>query len=592
MKGHIPSETIEDVKIRANIVDIVSEYIALRKTGKNYVGLCPFHREKTPSFTVNPEKQIFYCFGCGEGGNVITFLMKMNNMSFPESVKHLAGKVGVTIPERKINPGDKTRTREKEKLYRINTIASEFFSKHLFSPGGNKARSYLEKRGIESSVAKNFSLGYAPEGWRNLKDFFSGKNISLELAQKAGLIITNDKGNVYDRFRGRITFPIEDLNGKIVAFGGRVLGQEEPKYLNSPESPVYIKGKTLYGLYRTKGAISKKNEVILVEGYLDFLSLVSAGLTNVVATLGTALTRDQVHVVRRFTRNVSVLFDSDEAGRAAVVRSLRVFLEEEMHARVVVLPEGYDPDKYVRKYGKEAMEALVDQSPSMVDYYIKNVMNDGESLEDKLTAVKDSVGFIGSIADPIQRNLFIKRVSEQVGIDQELLKDEVNKVVGSTKKYIEEESLPPGKGKTADMVEVSLIHMIMEYPDKIQTIVREKIFNYFMDGELKKLGEMIVESHARGEKGNLSDLINDVGNSGTMRKFLKLAMEEKPFDHDVVDRVFADTMKKIRLRWYQNRRRILQRELVKAQKMGDMTLCDRIIVEKGKLLIEEKLLQA
>jgi DNA primase len=592
LKGYIPAEEIEEVKARANIVDVVSEYVTLKKTGRNFVGLCPFHREKTPSFTVNSEKQIFYCFGCGEGGNAISFLMKISNMSFPESVRHLAAKLGITIPVRQMSEGEKKFLSEKEKFSRINQMAAERFRKNLSSDMGEVARDYLKKRGIDNSVVKGFGLGYSPEGWRRLKDYFSNMGILLELVRKAGLVITNDNGQSYDRFRGRLIFPIVDLNGNIVAFGGRGIGNEEPKYLNSPESPVYIKGNTLYGLYQTKGEISKKNNAIIVEGYLDLLSLWSVGTRNVVATLGTALTRNQVELIRRFTRNVSIIFDPDEAGRSAVERSLKLFLEEEMHARVVILPEGYDPDDYVRKFGREALENVIVQSPPMVDYYIEKIIGGDNTLEENLDSVKDSISFIRNISNLVQRNLFIKRVSEKLGIDQGLMKDEVNKALVGSQKFDRQGESPKKGTEKIDIVELSLIHMIMEYPDRIPVVVNEKIFGYFLSKGLRGVGEALIESFDRGEIKNISDMMNDLPDSSIKEELLKLAMVERPFNREVIDRVLYDTIKKIRLKWYKKRHKSIQGELIKAQRMGDTGLCERLVMEKGRLLEEEKMLQA
>ena len=590
MKGHIPEDIIEEVKARVNVVDVVSEHVTLKKAGRNFVGLCPFHREKTPSFTVNPEKQIFYCFGCGEGGNAISFLMKINNMSFPESIRHLAGKMGITIPVKKVTAGEKRKASEKEKLIRINQMAADQFRHNLMSAKGEVARSYIGKRGIDDTVVKQFGLGYSPDEWRFLQNSFDGKGVARDLVRKAGLIIIKDNGQCYDRFRGRLMFPIENLNGDTVAFGGRIIGDGEPKYLNSPESPIYVKGKILYGLYRTKNEIKRKDEAIIVEGYLDLFALWSAGIGNVVATLGTALTKEQIELVRRFTRNVSIIFDPDEAGKSAVERSLKLFLEEEIRARVVILTDGYDPDEYVRTYGRGSLEELIDHSSSMVDYYIEEIIASGNTLEDKRDSVRDSVSFIGNISDPVQRNLFIKRVSEKVGIDQGILKSEVGKKLVHRPSPSGQRAIPAKKREIVDQIELSLIHMMMEYPDRIPIVAHDRIFDYFLSRPLKNIGESVVQSYHAGENKNLFHIINDLADQGIREKLLKLTVEERPYDDDVIiDKLLEDTIKKIRLRWYEMKRKSLQGELIKAQRMGDMQLCERLVIEKGRLLQEEKM---
>jgi DNA primase len=588
LKGHIPQEIIEEIKNRANIVEVVSEYIALKKTGRNFVGLCPFHKEKTPSFTVNPEKQIFYCFGCGQGGNAITFVMRLNDMTFPEAVRQLAGKMGIAIPVKKMTVTEKREFSEKEKIIRINLLASEYFSKNFTSNRGKEVRDYITKRGLNGDVLREFGIGYSLDGWRHLKDYFEEKKVPLRLVERAGLIISKDKENFYDRFRGRLIFPIVDLNGGVVAFGGRTLADEDPKYLNSPESPVYTKGKTLYGLYNTKNDIRKKDYAIIVEGYFDLLSLWSKGVTNVIATLGTALTRNQIELIRRFTRNIVIIFDPDEGGRSAVERSLQLFLEEKMNAKVAVLPDNCDPADFVMKYGRDAVEDIIMNSSSMVDYYIDSIVEDRETLEEKMDSIRDSVSFIAGINDPIQRNLFIKRVSEKFGIEQRLLKTEIGKAFERSKKLPKSQQASKKEIKKVDHIELGLIHMIFEYPEKTAIVIRENIIDYFTSTDLKKLGKSLMESFEDGKEKSFSDIADDLEDGDVKDSLLKLMVGEPTFDDDVIDRVFDDTIRKIKLKWYKNRHGILKRELARAQEIGDRELSAKLLVEKENLLKEER----
>jgi DNA primase len=583
LKGYIPQEKIREIKSRVGIVDLISEYVTLKKTGRNFVGLCPFHKEKTPSFSVNPEKQIFYCFGCGEGGDIFAFLMKLNGMSFAESARFLAKKTGISLPVRKMTGEEKTRATEKEKLSRINAMAAEFFSSQLSSERGRPARDYLDARKMDKAIAGAFHLGYAPGGWNNLAAYLEGRKVPLGLAEKAGLVISKDTGGYYDRFRGRVIFPIEDLSGTVVAFGGRAIEDSAmPKYLNSPESPVYTKGRVLYGMSRTKDAIRDRDYAVLVEGYIDLLSLWSAGVKNVVATLGTALTREQVALIRRFTRNVAIIFDPDEAGRHAVERGLKLFLEENMHARVVILPEGYDPDDYVIKYGAEALEKLIVGAPMMVDYYIDAVMGGGDTLEHDLDTIRDAVAFISTIGDPIERNLFIKRVSERVGIDQKLLKDKVEKA-SSGRRAAAPVSSPEKKAEKVDMLELNLIYMMMEYPEKIPIVVEEGILDYFGSEQLKRVGRTITK-----EGGDMASLVGDLEEGLVKKRLLKL-MIEQPFPNgEVADRVFRDNINQVRSRWYRGRQALLKRELIRAQHAGDRALSDSLLRDRDRLLKEER----
>ncbi|MBW2544455.1 MAG: DNA primase [Deltaproteobacteria bacterium] len=582
MKGYIPQEKIGEIKSRVSIVDLVSEYITLKKAGRNFVGLCPFHKEKTPSFSVNPEKQIFYCFGCGEGGDVFAFLMKINGANFAESARHLANKAGIEIPVRKMTGAERTVASEKEKLNRINAMAADWFSGQLASENGRAARGYLDKRKMGTAIATEFRLGYSPEGWSHLVNYFENKRVPLGLVEKTGLIISKNNGRFYDRFRGRLIFPIEDLSGRVVAFGGRALGDDMPKYLNSSESPVYIKGRVLYGMYRTKDSIRNKDYVIIVEGYVDLLSLRDAGVSNVVATLGTALTREQVELIRRFTRKVAVIFDPDEAGRHAVERSLKLFLEENMHARVVVLPEEYDPDDYVKKFGREALENIIAHSPMMVDYYIEKIMGSRDTLEDNLDAIRESISFISTISDPVERNLFIKRVSEKLGIDQKLLKDKIRKASANYKTATKAAS-PEKRTEKVDMVELNLIYMMMEYPEKIPVVVRDGILDCFASETLKKLGKAIT-----GEVGDATSLVGDLEDGTVKERLLKLMMEQPFSDKEVAGRVFDDNIKQIRNKWYKGRHNMLKRELIRARDTDDRELSDSLLRERDRLLKEER----
>ena len=588
MKGHIPEEIIEDIKTRANIVEIVSEYVSLKKTGRNFVGLCPFHKEKSPSFTVNPEKQIFYCFGCGEGGNVVTFIMKTNEMTYPEAIRHLAARLGIVIPTRRVTTSEKRSASEREKLNRINTMAAEHFSKNFASARGKVARDYMTKRGMDETIIKEFRVGHSPDEWRNLKDYYERNGVPLALVEKAGLIIGKDNGQYYDRFRGRLIFPIVDLNGNVIAFGGRVLGEGEPKYLNSPESPVYSKGKTLYGLYQTKDDIRKRDFAIIVEGYFDLLSLWGSGIRNVIATLGTALTKNQIELVRRFTRNIVILFDPDEGGRSAVERSLQLFLEEKIHAKVVVLPDGNDPADFVMKYGKEALEDSIANATSMVDYYIERIIGGRGTLEENIDSIGGSISFIANIADPIERNLFIKRVSEKLGVDQGLLKTEVARALKKSGRVSKAKDPRRSDTTSVDVVELSLIYLMCEYPEKIPRVIDEKTIDYFVSSELRTLGQALIGSFEKDNGRGISDLVNEMDHGTVKEKLMKMMMEKQPFDEGVIDRVFEDTLKKIRVTWYKNRHKIIKRELARAQGMGDKDLSARLLMEKGKLLKEEK----
>ncbi len=590
MNGHIAPDKIEEVKRRADIVDLVSEYVTLKKGGKNFLGLCPFHKEKTPSFTVSRDKQIFYCFGCGEGGNVLTFLMKMSDMSFPEAVRHLAGKTGVVIPERILTRQEGESYSVRNEIGRVNKMAAAYFSKNLFSQAGKEARDYLRKRGIQDDVIREFGLGYALDGWRHLRDYFEKAGISLKLVEQTGLVIpkANGGGSFYDRFRRRLIFPIEDVGSSVIAFGGRIIGSGEPKYLNTSESPVYIKGRNLYGLNRTKEEIRKKGYAILVEGYFDLITLWASGIRNVVATLGTALTRDHVDLTRRYTSHVAVVFDPDEAGKKALTRSIELFLSGNMHAKGVVLPDGHDPDQYLRTHGKESFMEIIDNAESLVDYYIENVIGRVVTYEEKRDALKEAVSFIIHIDNTRERDLFIKRVSEKIGLDQLLLTKEVNlalKAPAGKKADVSTES-----DMNIDTVELSIIHIMLEYPSVVPEIVKKNIFDCFMSANLKSLAVKLADYYAKeGSKGiDASQFIQAIDNEAIRKKLLRMMIDENPYGEKVVDRVTADAMKQVKRKWYKERYRALKAKIKKAEENDNQELWAKLLEELQRLQREEK----
>lgn len=589
MKGSIPEDKIEEVRRRVDIVSMIGEYVTLKKAGRNFLGLCPFHREKTPSFTVSPDKQMFYCFGCGEGGNAVSFLMKLNHLTFPEAVRHLAGKTGVAIPERPLSRAEREHGTLAEQIRRINELAAGHFERTLQSPAGEPSREYLRKRGVEAETIGTFRIGFAPEGWSHLLDFLDRKGISAKLVEQAGLAVQRGSGKgFYDRFRGRLMIPIEDVNGHVIAFGGRVLGEGEPKYMNSPESAVYTKGNNLYGLSRTREAIRQAGFALLVEGYFDLIALWGAGIRNVVATLGTALTRSQVDLLRRYAPRVVAVFDPDEAGRKALARSMELFLAGNVHARAVILPDGHDPDDFVRIRGREKMQDLVAHAVPIVDYYIEEILGRRGSLEDERDKLREAVAFLSRIGDAVERNLFIKKVSETLNVDQDVLKSEVFRVLTHAA------PLPaPQKKRTArepDPLELSLIHMMLECPDRIRTIAASGVLARFATEELRSLGEELLTAFEK-EGGTIPDmfsLLNKVTEGPMKTRLLGLLMRESPYQTEWMDRLIADTVRKIQRKWYRERHRFLKAKIVKAEGAGDRMMCDELLREKDRLLREEK----
>ncbi|MFY9398482.1 MAG: DNA primase, partial [Desulfomonilia bacterium] len=393
---------VEKIKGSTDIVSVVSGYVALKKRGRTFVGLCPFHAEKTPSFHVNPARQTYKCFGCGKGGDVFNFLMEIKGLSFAESLKELADQAGITLEDRR-DP----RKSEKKRIYDINRMALEFFRRMLRSPAGEGAMAYLRKRGLSEETIDAFELGFAPEGWDSLLKELRSRGVGAEAAARCGLLAERSSGGHYDRFRGRVIFPIRDISSEVIAFGGRILGEGEPKYLNSPETAVFTKRKVLYNLHRVRGAI-RSSGVAVVEGYMDVVSLSNAGFPAAVATLGTALTEDHVQLLSRFTDRVSLVFDGDAAGRNATLRAVEPFLGSEIIPKAVLLPQGKDPDDIARS-DPGLWSRLLEEAPSLWDFIFDESFSnhDTSKLQEKRFLVRELAPIISRVRDPLFRELLV-----------------------------------------------------------------------------------------------------------------------------------------------------------------------------------------
>lgn len=426
---HLSQETVYRVIQGIDIIEVISEFIPLSKAGKEFTGLCPFHQEKTPSFTVSPAKQLFYCFGCGAGGDILSFLMKFENCSFIEAVEYLAQRQGITLPEKSGLIAEGKEAKEKELIIQINELAAGYYHDLLTSsPAGKAAQKYLASRQVTSQTIEEFCLGYSKSTGGDLIFFLQKKNISASQALEAGLVSIRQGGKEgYDRFRGRITFPIYSHDGKIIAFGGRKIdeGAFGPKYLNSSETSVYSKSGSLYGLYQARQFIRTSGLAIVVEGYLDFLALYQRGFKNTVATLGTALTQGQVKLLKRYTSKVAFLYDADQAGISAMLRGLEIFQQHDIDVRVVTLPSGHDPDSFIRQYGPQEFGARVDQGIPAIEFLINQSIqrNSISTVEGKIKATKEILAILSKVFDPLVRMEYVKLVARRLDIHEETLFD-------------------------------------------------------------------------------------------------------------------------------------------------------------------------
>lgn len=437
---HIPREVVDKIYQNIDILEVVSDYVSLQKSGKDYKACCPFHNERTPSFFVTPAKGIFKCFGCGKGGDAVTFVMEIEGVSYGEALRQLAQKYKIAIPEsanKKPSDDEIQKQNEIDALYIAMQFAKNFYEEQLLytDEGKSIGLSYLKERGFNEQTIKTFELGYATSDWDTFYRTATKKGYNPEILEKAGLLHKKEgKNEYYDRFRERIMFPIHNVSGKVIAFGARTLKKDKdtPKYLNSPETPLYHKSKVLYGLFQAKKSILQKDECLLVEGYADVISLHQAGITNVVASSGTSLTQEQVRLIRRFTTNVVVLYDGDEAGLNAALRGVDILLEEGLSLKVVWLPKDEDPDSFVQKHGTNAMLAYMQENAQdfikfKTKYLLKNAENDPFKRGE---AIREVVSSIIKIPDIIQRNVFFKECSQLFGIEEEILIREGNKILG------------------------------------------------------------------------------------------------------------------------------------------------------------------
>ncbi|MCP4340792.1 MAG: DNA primase [Desulfobulbaceae bacterium] len=418
------------IKEEADIVQIIGECVDLKRSGTRFLGLCPFHGEKTPSFSVHSGQQFFHCFGCGESGDVFSFVMKYHSLDFPEAVKTLANRYHIALPERRRTKEEELRAQKRELLFAVNEKAATEYNQYLKESAGAKAaRNYLHNRGVSEAICSSFRIGYAPavevEGWNYLGGKFSGTE--AERAVEAGLLVEKEKGGSYDRFRDRIVFPISDLSGRVCGFGGRIVGEGQPKYLNSPESPVFNKSKLLLGLYQQKEDIRRKNEAVLVEGNFDLISLVASGCKNVVAPLGTALTREQLRLIKRFAERVTLLFDGDVAGEKAAVRGVPFFLAEQVAGRVALLPDGHDPDTFIRENGLAALNKLLEQAESLPEFVLNRLVQEyGLTLDGKRRIVEELQPLVKAAVSPLQRSVFVSHFAEKLGMPMEQLNGHLN----------------------------------------------------------------------------------------------------------------------------------------------------------------------
>jgi DNA primase len=584
MAGYIPDEVIEEIRERADIVEVISDHVALKKAGRNYKGLCPFHQEKTPSFMVSPEKQLFHCFGCSVGGNAFTFLMKYEQISFAEAARALAQRYGVRIPEVKVT----ARDQRMENLRQINVVALDCYINQIKDEKeGKVARAYLERRGIKREVWEEYRVGYAPPRWDTLVTYLKRHGVNMKDAEALGLIIPK-KGGWYDRFRGRIIFPIFDLRERVMGFGGRAVDDAEPKYLNSPESILYKKGAGFYGLNVARKHIQDENgKVFIVEGYFDLLSMAQRGVKNVVAALGTALTPQQVRLVRRFGKELFLLFDPDEAGKKAALRGLELCIEEEMFPMVVPLPDGQDPDGYFQGGGDP--QALLSREVPGVEYVMEMLMEgyDLDTVEGRIKAVETVLPFLLKIKDGVHRDLYLKRLAEKTGVREGEILDAARAMRKTPTKGGAQESVTRILVSTEKM----LVQMMLQYPELIPLLLDEGVVEGLEGRDLRSIGVLVIQDFQRHGDLSLDRLAPTLEEHGVSTLAFALAFQEEKLEEAMAERIMKDCLRKLKMNVLRRKREGLNKRIKEAEAQSDEALLNSLFLNMEALNAQIRKLQ-
>ncbi len=589
----IPDDIIYQVIDRSDIVEVISAYIPLKRAGRSFKACCPFHHEKTPSFMVNPDKQIFHCFGCSVGGNVVNFVMKQEHLSFPEAVRLLAKRANVDIPEQQESQGQDHQLRQK--IFEVNAAAVEYYHHHLLfdkSVEVKNVRDYLKNRGIDLDAVKKFQLGVSLDQWDGLLAYLKNKGYTLALMEKAGLIIAkDDRQGYYDRFRDRVMFPIFDTMGHCRAFGARTLKEEKnAKYINSPETFVYTKGHHLYGFHLAKPSIAEKDFVIITEGYLDCLIPYQHGVTNVVACLGTALTVDQIRLIRRYTKNVVMLFDKDKAGESAMLRSLDVLIEEGMQVKIASLTDGDDPDSFIRKYGVKQFEGYIENAKPLFDYKLQELIQrfDVKTIEGKSRIADEMLFSIVKIDNAVMRSGYVERLSRQLGLNQQALLSELYKKEQSRSSVKGKERILDVKDKTPEIlpsrsVETNILKILLEHQQYIPQFQKDVPLDDLKDQEIRDVISKIYDVYTKEKIINVPRFVHTLPEKRSQELVCELMQEGQIISGDN-EKVYQDCVKRIKNDKIRLKRKELVEKIRESERKGDQHALEQLKEEFNTLI--------
>lgn len=584
MAGRIPENILEDILGRLDLVELISGYIPLKKSGRNFKANCPFHHEKTASFMVSPDRQIYHCFGCGESGNAFKFLMRHERMDFPEAVELLAKKAGVDLPKQESPEASRVASLSAQ-LYKVNELAVSFYENNLYAESAAATREYLSKRGISPKTAKEFHLGFAASGWDHLINFLRSKNISLALMEKAGLILPKEGGGYYDRFRNRIIFPVFDIRLRPIGFGARVLDKSLPKYLNSPETPVYTKGRNLFGLNLSKDCIRDADSAIIVEGYLDFIIPYQEGIKNIVASQGTALTLEQIRLLKRYTNNAVMVYDGDTAGQIATLRSLDMLIEEGMNVKIVPLPKGLDPDALVRLKGTASFKEMVDKAAGLFDYKLEVLKSrhDMKEAHGKSRIASEMLLTINKFDNAILRAEYSKRLSEEINIPENCILEELNKLKPNTLPREKLSSSIAGSTPLINPAEKMLIKFMLEEKELIEKIMGELEPADFQDTRTAKVVSIMLDLFSRGKSIAPSLLLNYFSEDDASQLLCESIFMPELLEEER-EKALNDCIRRIKVERLKSRRERLHVQIKSAQSSGDEERLSGLIREFHDLI--------
>lgn len=581
-------EILDEIRNRLDIVELISEYVSLKPSGKGYKGLCPFHQEKTPSFMVDSGRQIFHCFGCGEGGNIFTFIMKIEKVKFPEAVKILADKAGIALPTFE-NQNIKSSP-DRELIFRLNEIAADYYHRNLFSAQGKSARQYLWKRNFSEEIIKKFQLGYALPGYEHLMSILLAKKIPLSDLFKAGLVAKSSKsGKTMDYFRNRIIFPIFNLQGNIIAFGGRVLDDKLPKYINSPETAVYSKAKHLYGLFQAKKSIRQKNQVIIVEGYTDVLMAHQYGFEDVVASLGTALTSQQIDLVKRYADEVLVAFDSDTAGKIATLRSLNMIKKAVRKVRIISLPLNSDPADVLLKEGKNYFSNLLDKALPLIDYKLKVLTEqyNASTSAGKISIIRELFPDLSSVTSEVELQTEVKKIAEKLDLAEESILNDLNRYKKGNRVLLTSILTDTSSESTHINAEKILIGSMLQKRDNIEKIFSELQVEDFSIQEHREIVSIIMDLFKGGEKVSLQKVMDELEDPKMMSLLSKIIMQDLvSLDTMVINRSIKAIKKyKLQQELAKIKNKIREEERVKKEVSSELLQNYQDVLHKIKAMI-------